>query len=817
MSVHLKKLLKITAISAVTVAALLLVVALSLFIYARKNVNYDLDDALFDRAGGEGVIRLYSATEDELGNRQEHLMEEVYFGGYKKTHVPIDRIPESIKAAFLAAEDRRFYEHHGVNVGRTLLAALNVVTKRSPTFGASTITQQVVKNISGDSDVTLKRKLTEILRAVHMEHVHTKDEILELYLNIVPMSEQMLGIGKAAEVYFGVPVEELTFAQAATLAGIANAPSRYNPHTHPTAALEKRNRVLYAMHDAGYITEEEYGEAKSEPLGVKEQSTNDTPVLSWFAETVLKEIEADLVKEQGMTPEAAHRYVMCGGFSVLTTVNPDAQAILERYFADEARFPVSDDAPTYAMCVCDSMTGALVAVVGRQGEKSASLVSNAACDTPHTPGSTLKPLALYAPLIHEKRIHAATVFDDVPLSFEKNTDASYTAFPKNSPAVYQGLTTVADALRLSKNTVAVRLYNMRGAENIYRSLQRDFDFDTVTRSAYGTDGGKRTDLAPSPLALGQLTYGVTLRKLTEAYTVFPSEGVTHTSRSYHEVYDGQGRVLLSKKDTKKRVYSVECARIMNTLLSGVTENGTAKSIGLKNTVDTAGKTGTSGGDLDRLFIGYTPYYTAGIWCGYESGNRPVGRVPVSHLTAWDEVMTKIHEVCVRDREEQYRTFSTEGLIRLAFCKDSGEGFTLTCSADPRKNRMSYAYFTPDNAPTGVCRRHVEVAYDSLTKAIAHEGCPAEDVTRVSLIRVEDRHFPTEVYVSDAEYVYHTLDTHTPLGDTFDRPYFMYAQRDGDFCGISIGRKQFNAGCYLHDSPHGKLNYEGKDKDEISSA
>jgi len=816
MSVSLRKLLKITAFTVFAVAAVLLVAALSLYIYARKNVNYDFDDALFARAGGEGVIRLYAVTEGD-GVETEQLLEEVYFGGYKKTHVPIERVPDSIKAAFLAAEDRSFYEHHGVNVARTLLAALNTVTHRAPTFGASTITQQVVKNISGDSEVTFKRKLTEMLRAVHMEHVHTKDEILELYLNVVPMSEQMLGIGKAAEVYFGVPVEELSFAQAATLAGIANAPSRYNPHTHPTEALEKRNRVLYAMHDAGYITDREYEEAKAEPLGVLDRTSDTTPVLSWFAETVLKEIEADLVREQGMSREAAHRYVVCGGFSVITTVNPKAQAVLEEYFGDESRFSVSEDAPTYAMCVCDSMTGELVAVVGRQGEKRASLLSNAACDTPHTPGSTLKPLALYAPLINEKRIHAATVFDDVPLSFEKNKDSSYTAFPRNSPAVYQGLTTVADALRLSKNTVAVRLYGMRGAENIYRSLQRDFSFDTVTRSAYGTDGSKRTDLAPSPLALGQLTYGVTLRKLTEAYTVFPSEGVTHTSRSYKEVRDGQGKVLLLKKDAKKRVYSVECARIMNTLLSGVTESGTAKSIQLKNTVDTAGKTGTSGDDLDRLFIGYTPYYTAGIWCGYESGNRPIGRVCVSHLTAWDEVMTKIHAVCVHDSEESYRTFSTEGLVRLPFCKDSGEGFTLTCAADPRRNRMSYAYFTPDNAPTGVCTRHVEVAYDSLTKAIAHDGCPAEDVTRVSLIRVEDRHFPTEVYVSDAEYVYHTLDTQTPLGDTFDRPYFMYAQRDGDFCGISIGRKQFNAGCYLHDSPQGKVLYESEDEDEISSA
>lgn len=800
---------KIVAIVLISVAALLLLSAGALVLYAKRHVNYTLDDALFAAAKGESVIRLYADGEEG----EAVLFEEVCLLGYRKENVTLDRVPKTVRAAFLAAEDREFYRHHGVNVRRTLMAAINYITKRSPTFGASTITQQVVKNVSGDSEVTVGRKLSEMLRALHMENTHSKDEIFELYLNIVPMSESIVGIAKAAEVYFGKEVEQLTYAEAAVLAGIANAPTRYNPHRHPEAAKEKRDRVLYAMLDAGYIDGDTYQASVEEPLCVKEKSREGTPVMSWFAEAVLKEVEGDLVAQHGMTPEAAHRYVMHGGFSVKTTVNARAQEILEAYFSDPSRFPAGEEHPTYAMCVCNSLTGELVAVVGRSGEKDGNLLLNHATDLPHTPGSVLKPLALYAPLLNEKRIHAATVFDDVPVEF-KEQGTSYVAFPRNSPAIYQGLTTVSDALRLSKNTVAVRLYQLRGAEEIYRSLHRDFDFDTVTRSAYGSDGGKRTDLAPSPLALGQLTYGIPLRKLTEAYCVFPSEGVVRSGRSYREVTDGAGRTLLKKEQKEKRVYSEECARIMNQLLSGVTDSGTAKSIQLKYMVDTAGKTGTSGDDRDRMFIGYTPYFTAGIWCGYESGDRSLSSVRVSHLTAWDEVMRQIHEVCVTEGDAQLRHFSTEGLVRCAYCMDSGELFTPTCALDARGSRMGYAYFTPDNRPTGVCSRHVAVDYDTLTSAIAHEGCPIEELGRVALIRVDDRHFPMQLYVRDAEYVYRPLTHSTPLGESFDCPYFVHSLREGDYCGISLGRKQFNSACYLHDAPAYRYR---SDEEDTSSA
>lgn len=775
------RVLRVSALVLLSAVLLVFLTLGGLYAYAAANVDYTADEALFSAADRESMTRLYT--------KDGEFSEEICLYGYKQRHVPLSDMSDAVKNTFIAAEDRHFYEHHGVDIPRTLYAAGNYITKRRPTFGASTVTQQVVKNISGDDDVTPKRKLTEMLRAFHMEHEHTKDEIFGLYLNIVPMSENLVGIGMASEVYFGVSPSELSYAQAATLAAVANAPTRYNPYLHPEECREKRNHVLYAVMDAGYIAEETYRAAAAEPLGVKARP--EEMLMSWFCETALSDVEADLVETCGMTPEAAHRFVICGGLRIETTEEPAVQAALEKVFS-ELSLP---DGLDCAMCICDSQNGDLVAIVGHAGRKTANRGANLAV-VPHTPGSALKPLALYAPLLDEKKINAATVFDDVPTDFTKSGD-TYIAFPKNSPNVYAGLTTVADALRTSKNTVAVRLYAMRGAENIYRSLRDDFGFDTVVRTAYGKDGGRLTDLAPSPLALGQLTYGVSLRRLTEAYTVFPTEGVKYSPRSYTRVYDSDGRLLLDNEKTESRVFSTGSARVMNQMLSGVVENGTAKRITLKEAVDTAGKTGTSGDDRDRLFVGYTPYYTAGIWLGVNGTDRAsVGSIPVSHLEIWDAVMKRVHAPLSAEREENILSFSVSGLVRLPFCLDSGKLYTQDCALDPRGSRLAYAYFTPDNVPVGSCDRHVPLFFDKETHAMAGHGCPEENLEKTALIRVTDRAFPTQVFITDAEYVYRPM-TGDIYGNTGDMPYFGYEIPEGVFVGLSPHGKQYNSYCYIH--------------------
>jgi hypothetical protein len=231
------------------------------------------------------------------------------------------------------------------------------------------------------------------------------------------------------------------------------------------------------------------------------------------------------------------------------------------------------------------------------------------------------------------------------------------------------------------------------------------------------------------------------------------------------------------------------------MLMTVVEEGTAKSISLKEKVNTAGKTGTSGGNKDKMFLGYTPYYTAGIWCGYDGYDKPIGALSKGHLAIWDEVMTLIHnDILLR---EGRREFSTEGLLYMPYCKDSGKEYSSKCIYDPRGERLEYGYFSEDNLPDGKCDRHVLCYYDSLTKGIADVGCSYEDLTVVSLIAVNDRAFPKEIIITDAEFVYRDIDRYTKRPIDYSLPYFYYTIPEGVHVGRSKGKKQFNSNCYIH--------------------
>ncbi len=774
-----------------------LIGVVSIMAFAKKNVNEAYDEKLFELAKGGSFNEYFvdaGGASYDLESYEPVIEEKISLGENVKLWTPISEIGDNVKNAFFAVEDRIFYEHHGVNVKRTVYALANSVFHFKNTFGASTITQQVIKNISGDNDITFRRKLAEIIRAYNLERTHTKDEILELYLNIVPMGENIYGVGAASEKYFGKQPNDLTVAEAATLVGITNAPTRYNPHKKHAECLGKRNDVLYAMLDFGVIDKDAYQKALNEPLIVNEYEDASQEIHSWFIETVNRDVVAALAEKFNIDDNAAQKLLARGGFKIYTTENPEIQETVEKYFYDLKNFPGSvSDGLDYSMVVCDSKNGNLLGIVGAAGEKKGNKLLNLA-ETPQIPGSTLKPLALYAPGINSGIINWATVFDDVPVSFSENN----VEYPKNYPDIYAGLTTVSDALKLSKNTVAIRLYGLLGPERIYRSLKNDFYFDTLVRKSYTASGATVTDLAPSPLALGQLSYGVSLRNLTTAYTVFSSEGISHKSRSFVAVFDKDGNLIIDNSPSEHEVFSKYTARVMNKLLMNVTESGTASSLTLKSFVDTAGKTGTSGEDKNRMFIGYTPYLTCGIWCGYREGGKSIGYVYPSHLKIWDDVMYTLHSKILSDTpDEDVESFSVSGLVRREYCKDSGMIYSPTCLKDPRGNRIEVGYFIKGTEPRNVCTTHVLCKYDRLAEGIATDGCPEEFIEEIALIRVEGRKFPKEIFISDAEFVYRELKPGVKLPDNYDVPYFYNQLDDGEYAGRSKAKKQYNSSCYIH--------------------
>ncbi|MBQ3017271.1 MAG: transglycosylase domain-containing protein [Clostridia bacterium] len=794
------KIIVITCILLLSVSLTALAAVIFTVVYSKKNIDLNSDELMFSLAKGSTVTEYYydrGANAYYLSEYDPVLYKSVVLGENKKRWVELKAVPQNLINGFLAMEDRKFYSHSGVDIIRTLYALFNSVFHVKNTFGASTVTQQVIKNISGDNEVTLKRKFNEIIRAYNIEKTHTKNEILEVYLNIIPFGENITGVSFAAENYFGKDIDEINLSEAATLVGITNAPTKYNPRINPEACLKKRNDVLFAMLDFGVINAEQYKEAIKDELKITQKENVEQEYNSWFIETVNNDVIEAISEKYSVSRASAEALLINGGLKIYTTEDPYIQEKLEDYFENEKNFSGKTAyGLNYAMAICDSVTGNLVGIVGSMGEKRGNRLLNLAT-CPHTPGSSLKPLALYAPLINEKRITWATVFDDVPIEFNKIGNG-YVEYPKNYPSVYDGLTTVNDALRLSKNTVAIRLYKMLGAEKIYKNLKNDFNFDTLTLSAYDKNGNKLTDLAAAPLALGQLSYGVSLRRMTEAYTVFPREGLFTEGRSFIAVFDSDGNLIIDNSPAEKELFTKEAMRVMNQMLMNVTENGTASKITLKNTVDTAGKTGTSGDDKDRLFIGYTPYYTAGIWCGYINSDSSVGSVYPTHLKIWDDIMKDVHDSVLKNKKDsEIKSFSKIGLIKRDFCCDSGKCFTEKCKKDPRGDRCDYGFFIKGTEPKGDCKRHIICKYDVFAEGMANESCPEEDVKDIALLLINDRHFPKEIIISDADYVYMKTDGSLPMPESYDVPFYYNYIEEGDYVGRGKRKKQFNSYCFIH--------------------
>ena len=389
-----KKILVVSSGAILILATFFAILIFSGFLFARKNISYEADDALFSVAG-RGGTRFFAYDDNEEVQEIELLSQN----GVRKLKYNLNEISDYLKLGFIAMEDRDFYSHSGVNYKRTLGALANYVFRFSKLYGASTITQQVVKNISGDNEIKISRKLSEILRALHMEKMHSKDEILELYLNIVPMTDNMAGVGMGARAYFGKEPNELTLAESATIIGITNSPAKYNPYKHYNECLEKRNRVLYAMRECGVIDEDEYKSAAAEPINLKPKENITRGKNSWFIETVISDVLADFMQKYNIHRTCANLLLTEGGYDIYTTQNIEMQRILDEYFSNTENFPNAiENGLNYAMAITDSTSGNLLAIYGSSGEKKAERILNYATVNV-TPGSVIKPLSLYAPLL----------------------------------------------------------------------------------------------------------------------------------------------------------------------------------------------------------------------------------------------------------------------------------------------------------------------------------------------------------------------------------------------------------------------------------
>ena len=728
--------------------------------------------------------------------------------------VSYNDLPQDLIDAFVAVEDHRFWKHKGVDWYATLGATFNWVTGQG-SRGGSTLTQQLVKNITQDDDVTIQRKVQEIFRALNLEKQKSKEEILELYLNTISFGQGTYGIRAAAQRYFNKDVSELNLTECASLAAIPKSPTYYNPYRNPENNKTRRNtEVLKEMLEHSLITQAEYNVAANRELvlDMTYDEVTGTTTNSWFTDAVIEDVIAALQEELEISYIAASTMLYTQGLTIYTTMDPFVQQTLEEVFEDDSNFPSVASAvkPECAMVITDPNTGNILGLVGGRGEKTLSRGFNIATMAKRSPGSSIKPLTVYAPALDAGLITYGSIVDDTPFMFNEKTDSAgnvrYTAYPANLPAVYKGLTTINSAVERSVNTIAMKVLDMYGTQNAYDFAQR-IGLNSITDSYERVDGAILSDIDYAPLALGALTVGVSPREMTQAYSFLANNGIYTEARTFTKILDKNGEVLIDNTPESEIVTSEQTASIMTKMLQNVVKNGTAKAVTLQKYVDVAGKTGTATDDYDRWFCGYTPYYVGSCWFGYTE-LRTIGNIStVSPATKiWDVVMTRLHQPLIEESQrtgEPLKSFETaSGVVTATYCVDSGKLVTDACRHDLRGSRIETGYFTMETAPTTACDVHVLVDYDKVTGAVACADCPPENITQVALIRVEDRDFPAQVVVSDAQYVYREWDASQGVTDSTSLPYFAALIGEERYCGTSnTTTRAVNSFCFEHYVEH----------------
>ncbi|MBO4452615.1 MAG: transglycosylase domain-containing protein, partial [Clostridia bacterium] len=636
-------------------------------------------------------------------------------------------IPSDLVNAYVAVEDKRFWEHDGVDTTRTASAIYNFFIPTSANYGGgSTITQQLIKNVSGENETTIQRKVQEIFRAMNVEKKYTKSEIMEMYLNTIYLSHGCYGVRVAAQTYFGKDLSELTLAECASIASIGKWPTHYDPISNPINNLTRRNQVLKLMLEQGKITEEQFNEAYDAPLRLaqNESSLSSSKVHSYYIDAVMDDVMADLMDQYGYDKATASRMLYSGGLEIVTCLDPQIQACLEKVFTDTSYWPEQNGIQAQsAMCIMDASSGNILAMVGGLGEKRESRGLNRATQSKRQCGSSIKPISVYAYAIETGLYNYATPVDDVPQIYNEKAESYW---PKNSDNKFRGRVSLDQAIQASYNTVAVHTCELLGLENVFNNLI-DSGYTTLVNSVSLANGTVLTDIGLSPLALGSFTYGVTVREHTQAYATLANDGITSKSRTYTTVRDSKGTVILENKEVHKVLYSETTAATITSLLQDVVvgEFGTGrKKIDFysKYNVQVAGKTGTTNDKKDVYFCGYTPDFVATCWYGYDN-NKAITASGNCAAQLWNSVFDEIYSYYSKNGLGYSKKFTLPSSLvsGVEYCTLSGKLATDACRNDlyylqGGTSCVAKGVFKRSEVPTKYCDCHVMCKWDKKTKA-----------------------------------------------------------------------------------------------------
>ena len=719
--------------------------------------------------------------------------------------VSMDMIPEDLAHAFVAIEDERFYEHSGIDIIGIIRAGVKGVTTGNFSEGASTITQQLLKNsvftdwVKEESFLDkITRKIQEQYLALELEKTTDKDTILCDYMNTINLGQNTLGVQAASLRYFNKSVNELTLSECAVIASITQNPSKYNPITHPDDNAERREKVLGNMLEQGYITQAEYDEAMADDVYERIQTVNaevgDSTTNSYFVDALTEQVLNDLVEKAGYNETQAYTLLYSGGLKIYSTQDPAIQAICDEVFTNEENYPddtkwllnyeltvlTSDgsyvnystemfksywqehdnpnynllytsqedayaDIEAYKVAVCDAgdeayaetisltpqpqvsltvedqSTGYVVAMIGGRGAKEGSRTLNRATDTVRQPGSTFKIVAAYAPAFDSAGLTLATVINDAPFNYANGTGVRNWYGEE-----YRGLCSLRDGIRDSMNILAVKTLTWITPQLGYDYLI-NFGFTTLEESKVIGDQ-VYSDIQQS-LALGGITNGVKNIELNAAYATIANGGTYIEPTLYTKVVDQQGNVILDNTQPEsKQVIKETTAFLLTDAMVDVVTSGTGGSVNFGN-MAIAGKTGTTSDYNDVWFAGYTPYYTATTWAGYDN-NTKLKTSAEKNLakTLWKSVMAKIHE------DLPYESFTVpSGIVQATVCSRSG----LLPIAGLCDGTLKTEYFAEGTVPTESCNVHYQGMICEYSNLPACEECPFKISGTLELLPVED--------------------------------------------------------------------------------
>jgi len=626
----------------------------------------------------------------------------------KKTdNTEYDGIPQQLVDAFVAIEDKRFHTHYGVDWKRTFGAVINtVIPIYSSKQGGSTITQQLVKNLTNDRDQSAMRKVREIMRARYLESEYSKSTILECYLNTIPLGHGLYGVEVAANYYFGKSVDELTLLECVSLAAITKGPSIYDPEDNPENNKQRRETVLDFMLEQGYITKEQHEAVLKEELNLvaSRENLNETEVNNYFVDALIVNVTNDLMDKYGWDKAHASENFYSGGYKIYTTLDPEIQAAVDEVFSDAEKYGIKgkDGAQLQGSFTVMDYRGRVRGLAGGIGEKTVNLGMsgfNRATDATRQPGSTMKPIAAYAPAIENGVIHYSSILNDTATNYNGWT-------PKNWYNSYWGGVTTQYALERSINTIPVYLVNKLGPQNCYDFLTKDLGITTLNEN----------DIDLSPLGMGGTNGGITTKESAAAYAIFGNGGQYYEPTLYYAVYDQHNDMVLSHEEAKPHTaISEDTATVMNKLLQNVVygSNGTGKgAAGYIKDMKIYAKTGTSNNSNDLWFVGGTPYYVASCWCGYDS-QQTISDSAIA-MKMWGAVMSKIH-TGLEPKEFNVSSYAVDRY----YCTETGNLATDAC---PSK---AIGWYKKNNVPD-VCTSHEGTALD--TPAVEAEKAESAENT-----------------------------------------------------------------------------------------